>query len=198
MKAFAITVPDYNVTVCGDIEAAKKYIAEAGAGSVVTDPSELQDWPAADLLELWNSLPGNTPVKKFETRGIGVRRIWNSFLSLNGNGIPSTAPAADLTAAAAVKTSKGKKPKTDLPKRVKGEKKPRASRKSAAPKDGNKGDIIVALISRKGGATLDELMKETGWQRHSVRGFMSNLKRKHGIKYDSFRNDKKERVYSKK
>jgi hypothetical protein len=29
------------------------------------------------------------------------------------------------------------------------------------------------MLNQSGGATLKELMKATGWQRHSVRGFLS-------------------------
>ena len=32
---------------------------------------------------------------------------------------------------------------------------------------------ILAMLQRAGGTTLDELMKETGWQQHSQRGYLS-------------------------
>jgi hypothetical protein len=42
-----------------------------------------------------------------------------------------------------------------------------------------KSDAVISLLSRPGGATLDEMMKATGWQAHSVRGFLAGtLKRK--------------------
>jgi hypothetical protein len=37
---------------------------------------------------------------------------------------------------------------------------------------------IVALLRRPNGATLETLMKATGWQAHSVRGFLSGQLRK--------------------
>jgi hypothetical protein len=37
---------------------------------------------------------------------------------------------------------------------------------------------LIALLERKRGATLDELMHATGWQAHSVRGVMSGVLRK--------------------
>ncbi len=42
----------------------------------------------------------------------------------------------------------------------------------------SKKDIVLALVRRPDGATLAELMTATGWQAHSVRGFISGTLRK--------------------
>ena len=42
----------------------------------------------------------------------------------------------------------------------------------------SKSDQLLALLKRSGGATLDDLMKATHWQPHSVRGFLSGAVRK--------------------
>jgi hypothetical protein len=42
----------------------------------------------------------------------------------------------------------------------------------------SKQDKIVALLQRPEGATLDVLVKETQWQKHSVRGFLAGTVRK--------------------
>jgi hypothetical protein len=34
---------------------------------------------------------------------------------------------------------------------------------------------VLDLLKRPGGVTLKELMKATGWQAHSVRGFLSGI-----------------------
>ena len=52
-------------------------------------------------------------------------------------------------------------------------KRPVSKRKAAASTSGSKSVRITALLSRPGGATITELMKITGWQAHSIRGFMS-------------------------
>ena len=40
-------------------------------------------------------------------------------------------------------------------------------------------ELILTLLKRKGGASLNEICEATGWQRHSVRGFLSRtIKRK--------------------
>jgi hypothetical protein len=47
---------------------------------------------------------------------------------------------------------------------------------------GTKKDLVLALLRRDQGASLDELMTATGWQAHSVRGFLSGtVKKKLGL-----------------
>src|SRR4051794_28427612 len=51
-------------------------------------------WPAARLIDIWNSLPGQKPVKKFTDRKAGVSRIWRAIQSLAANAAPQPAPVA--------------------------------------------------------------------------------------------------------
>ena len=61
---------------------------------------------------------------------------------------------------------------------------------------GSKKGIILGLLRRPGGATLAELMTATGWQAHSVRGFLSAVvTKKMGLTVESSRNETKERNY---
>ncbi len=51
-------------------------------------------------------------------------------------------------------------------------------------------------IRRPGGASLSELKKATGWQAHSVRGFLSGvLKKKRDLHLRSASRDNAERAY---
>ena len=50
---------------------------------------------------------------------------------------------------------------------------------------------LIKLLKRPGGATIDEMAKATGWQRHSIRGMMSGvLKKRLGL---SIASEKEER-----
>jgi hypothetical protein len=53
-----------------------------------------------------------------------------------------------------------------------------AKASSDRTKPDSKQDRIVALLQRPEGATLDALVKETEWQKHSVRGFLAGTVRK--------------------
>jgi hypothetical protein len=60
--------------------------------------------------------------------------------------------------------------------------KSKKSDNGAAAKAPSKSGAVVALLKRDRGATLDDMMAATGWQRHSVRGFLAGaLKKQHGL-----------------
>jgi hypothetical protein len=50
---------------------------------------------------------------------------------------------------------------------------PRGGRKARPARDGSKTAKVLDLLKRSGGASMKELLKATGWQPHSVRGFLS-------------------------
>ena len=73
-----------------------------------------------------------------------------------------------------------------------------AKKKGTAPasQSGTKTAKILHLLKRSGGASLAELMKATGWQAHSVRGFLSGVvKGKMRLKLASLKRDNGERAY---
>jgi hypothetical protein len=69
---------------------------------------------------------------------------------------------------------------------------------SPPKRSATKADQILALLRQPSGATLQSIMKATGWQAHSVRGFISgHVVKKMGLRVKSYRRDG-ERVYASK
>jgi hypothetical protein len=67
--------------------------------------------------------------------------------------------------------------------------------KSTTVRDGTKAARVIALLREPSGATIKAIMAITGWQAHSVRGFISaQLTKKLGLRVQSFMRDG-ERVY---
>jgi hypothetical protein len=70
------------------------------------------------------------------------------------------------------------------------------ARRNGRHKRQPKGELILTLLRRPEGATLDEIRKMTHWQAHSVRGFISGkVSKALGYPVQSFRRDG-QRVYS--
>jgi Protein of unknown function (DUF3489) len=74
-------------------------------------------------------------------------------------------------------------------------KKAAKAEESAGPREGSKTAQVVAMLQRKGGATLAEIMDKMGWQKHTVRGFMAGAMKKAGYAVESFKPEGGERTY---
>ena len=97
---------------------------------------------------------------------------------------PKHAHVAAKTASQAAKPKASKKP-------------PKAAKTAGAARGGSKTANVLDLLKRPDGATLKELMKATGWQAHSVRGFLSGtVGKKMGLTVTSAKGDAGERAYS--
>jgi hypothetical protein len=178
------------------------------------DFSKLSEaWPLVRMVEIWNGLPGVTEVKKFTDRKTAATRIWNRIQTLKPAEEAATAkpqPAAKAPRKArpeefygeeaererrAVVERPGRYRADDRGKKAAAPAKAAKPPKRSGPREGSKQALVIAMMERKGGATLTEIMKATGWQKHTVRGFVAGtLGTKLGRKVKSTRvND--ERVY---
>ena len=140
----------------------------------------LQELRAKDDMPVWRRGDDNRPYSLRITKA-GLKAI----------EVEDVAEASDNIAAAAVEevavpdVSTAAK-SSERPSRTKrsGAKKAAAvsARATKASSDrvkpDSKQDRIVALLQRPEGATLDALVKESEWQKHSVRGFLAGTVRK--------------------
>ena len=95
-------------------------------------------------------------------------------------------------------SKKGASRKKGAPKAKRGAK-PKKPAKAPATKNAsdrsNKKADVIALMKRAKGVTLAEIGEATGWQKHTIRGFVSILGSKGGEKIESSKNANGERTY---
>jgi hypothetical protein len=186
MSTFTIDA-DNNVTAFASAEEASQGDA-AGLihfDSQATLAKVSADWPLTRFVEIWNGIPGQTPVKKFQDRKKGVARVWAAIQPLAARGA-SEEPAAEKPERKAGKPAKKAKPA----KKVSG----KAEDIKVSDRSNKKAEVI-AMMKRAKGATLAEIMEATGWQKHTVRGFVSILGSKGGQSIESSKNAAGERTY---
>jgi hypothetical protein len=145
------------------------------------------EWPPSRLVEVWNSFAGVAPftelkpVKKFTNRKTAVARAWAAVQRLSPDG---ASPATDVAPGKQNgKKSAGRPARRD-----------RAHKGTTADRSNKKAEVI-AMMKRAKGATLDEIVEATSWQKHTVRGFISLLASKSGEKIESSKNPAGNRTY---
>jgi hypothetical protein len=195
-----------NITAFGSAEEA----AAATATPFDTFASQKQlaelvaAWPADRLVAIWNSLPGVEPVKGFKSPKAAANRIWEPIQGLGEPEQPEAEPAkpkADKKRKAGTPSPKGARAKSQPTKKARPVKKAPKNKKrakaqeSAGPREGSKTAQVVAMLQRKNGATLSEIMDKMGWQKHTVRGFMAGAMKKAGYTVESFKPEGGERTY---
>jgi hypothetical protein len=185
---------DNNITAYAELPAdanqAESFASEKDLAKLA------KDWPTARFADVWNGFAsvvpfdGLKPLKKFTDRRSAIARIWKAVQRLAPDAAPQEATDAPKKARSNKSATKGRKRRTAQT----GAKAAQTGANTARP-DSKKAKV-VEMLRRSKGATLGEIVKSTGWQAHTVRGFVSGmLTKKMGLTVESFRTDDKERAY---
>jgi hypothetical protein len=208
MTTFMID-PDNNITAFAHPQEAEAAASGQSFASQDALDTLTESWPMDRFVTVWNSFAGVDgfgadlkPVKKFENRNKAVARIWRALQCLNGDATPGDASAVE-TANAAPKGAKGERSKAKPGKSTPAKKAPKmrskatkpAKAEAGVPREGSKTAQVVAMLQRKNGATLSEIMEKMGWQAHTVRGFMAVALKGAGYEVESFKPEGGERTY---
>jgi hypothetical protein len=133
------------------------------------------EWPISRFADVWNAFAGVVPfdslkpVKKFADRKTAVNRIWKAIQAL------TPTPATKKAEATRAATSTNGAP---------------------TAREGSKKAIVLGMLKQPDGATLADIMAATGWQAHSVRGFISgSLTKKMGLDVESIKREDGARSY---
>ena len=202
MKTFTIDT-DNNITAHDATPAAQDNLVVFASQKEFSKATA--EWPISRLVETWNSFAGAPlfgdlkPVKKFDNRTKATTRIWAAIQKLEAAPAPQAAtPAPQVAQVAQVAPKPAKKAKaTKAAKAAAGTPTPAPDASTPrVPRAFSKQAIVRDMLLRAGGATLQEIMAETGWQKHTVRGFISTLAKKTGIAITSTRRESDQaRVY---
>jgi hypothetical protein len=203
-KMIAFTIDAEN-----NITAFPSAVPVEAAGSAVqtfTSQKELAklvaDWPVTRLVEIWNGFAGVVPfdhlkpVKKFTDRNSAVNRIWQAIQKLapaqedatvtpqGADGAPSAEVASNAASSQPKRPKAAKKTKTPATS-TRPKKSAKRAQTSIKAREGSKKSDVLAMLQRKNGATLSEIMEKMGWQKHTVRGFMAGAMKKAGYTVES-------------
>ncbi|NQW09454.1 MAG: DUF3489 domain-containing protein [Alphaproteobacteria bacterium] len=185
------------MTKLTDTQAAILHAAAAREGhNVLPLPGSLRGGAAAKVVD--------TMIAKGLVEGVDAdlrkgEPVWRE--SGDGHGVTLVATEAGLaaigiepedtnTAPAGATDAPAEEPTPNTPTG------PEAAPKTRTPREGTKQATLIEMLRAQEGATIEEIMAETGWQSHTVRGAMAGaLKKKLGLTITSEKIEGRGRVY---
>jgi hypothetical protein len=156
--------------------AAKVVGALLSRGLIVETPTDSQTKADAALNRIWrNNEDGNAILLHITNAGLAAIGVEPE----SGDSAPTGADEAP-----------GTEPPQDAPAEAD------AAPKARTPRTGTKQAKLIEMLRAEGGATIEEIVGETGWQPHTVRGaFAGALKKKLGLEVTSEKVEGRGRVY---
>jgi hypothetical protein len=140
----------------------------------------LQELRAKDDMPVWRRGDDNRPYSlRITTAGLRAIEVEEVAEATDNNAAadPNDVAAPDVSTQAKSSERPGRAKRSAAKKTAAVS--ARATKASSDQvKPDSKQDKIVTLLQRPEGATLDVLVKETQWQKHSVRGFLAGTVRK--------------------
>ncbi len=141
----------------------------------------LDEKPTTRISEAWREIDGGQRMMLVIT-DTGLQAIGVDADEKSSKDSPSTKPKPKQRRRRAEPKSSGAKPN--------------GKTSPAAVRPGTKQALMIDLLKRKKGATIEEIVKASGWQPHSIRGAISGtLKKKLGLAVTSERVGDWGRVY---
>ncbi|MBK5933564.1 uncharacterized protein DUF3489 [Rhodovulum imhoffii] len=169
--------------------------------NVLPLPGSLRGGAAAKVVGalLKRALIAETRTDSRAKADAALNRIWRNdedgnaiLLHINNAGL--AAIGVEPESGDSAPTGPDEAPSAEVPQNAPADAVP--TPKARAPRAGTKQAKLIEMLRAEGGATIDEIVGETGWQPHTVRGaFAGALKKKLGLEVTSEKVEGRGRVY---
>jgi hypothetical protein len=142
----------------------------------------LQESPATDDMPVWRRDGDNRPYALCITK-IGLKAIAADGTDERPNEVGDKIAAGAERGRQSARSRSPTRRQGSLNKRIVSRKataapKPKLTKKPVIKAPTSKQDNVLAMLRRPEGASLERLVKVTGWQKHSVRGFLAGTVRR--------------------
>src|SRR5450756_916070 len=129
-------------------------------------------------------------------RRAAVSRIWKAIQPLTPSPAPQAAHVAQKKDNKGAKGVPGTAQAPTRPKIVKAARVAKANNAPATARQGSKKAMVINMLKRPDGTTLQDIMDAMDWQSHTVRGLISGgLTKKMGLEISSAKRGEGQRIY---